>query len=373
MDFNLSDEQQMLRDAARRFADEQYSFEQRKHVLASRGFSEANWNSYAEFGWLGLGLPEDVGGLACSFVETAILVQELGRALVLEPYTTTAILCARIVDASQSSEQRSALLPELAEGKLRLALAHSEADARYELSAVRATQAKSDDNGYVLSGIKMLAFDAPTAHKLIVSAALDHGFGLFVVPQDAAGVQMTAYPLIDGTYAADIRFDSVRVPKAALLVAPDRSLQVLEEAMDHTVLAQVAEAIGAMEAVLDITSAYIKQRVQFGQPIGKFQALQHRMAEMFVEVQESRSILYRGMALLDAEPAERKRAVSAAKVVASNAGKIVGAQGIQLHGGIGMTEEYAVGHYYKRLLALEKRYGDTDHHISRYLQCEARK
>lgn len=373
MDFNLTDEQQMLRDAVRRFAQEQYTFEARRRLIESgSGCSKEHWKSFAELGWLALGLPEDVGGLNCSFVETALLMEEFGRALVLEPYANSAILCARIVDASDRREHRETLLPSIADGKLRLALAHSEADARYNLATVQATTAMSSGEGYVLDGVKTLAFDAPAADQLIVSARLDGGFGLFIVPCETKGVSINAYPLIDGTHAADVELKSVRLPASALLIEPDRALSVLEEAIDRTVLAQVAEALGAMEAVLEITNAYIKQRVQFGQPIGKFQALQHRMAEMFVEVQETRSILYRGMALLDAAPAERKRAISAAKVVASNAAKFVGAQGIQLHGGIGMTEEYAVGHYYKKLIAFEKRHGDTEYHVGRYLQNEAR-
>jgi alkylation response protein AidB-like acyl-CoA dehydrogenase len=373
MDFNLTDEQQMLREAVRRFAQEQYTFEARRRVIESAaGCSSENWSSYAELGWLALGLPEDVGGLNCSFVETALLMEEFGRVLALEPYASSAILCARIVDASQKGEHRDALLPALGEGKLRMALAHSEADARYNLGAVQSTTAEATGEGYVLDGLKTLVFDAPSADRLIVSARVNGGFGLFLVEPGLTGVSMNAYPLIDGTHAADVEFKAVKLPASALLVEPDRALAILEEAIDRTVLAQVAEALGAMQAVLDITNAYIKQRVQFGQPIGKFQALQHRMAEMFVEVQETRSILYRGMALLDAAPAERKRAISAAKVVASNAAKFVGAQGIQLHGGIGMTEEYAVGHYYKKLIAFEKRYGDTEFHVGRYLQNEAR-
>jgi alkylation response protein AidB-like acyl-CoA dehydrogenase len=373
MDFNLTDEQQMLRDAVRRFAQEQYTFEARRRLIESgSGCSKEHWKSFAELGWLALGLPEDVGGLNCSFVETALLMEEFGRALVLEPYASSAILCARIVDASERREHRETLLPSIADGKLRLALAHSEAEARYNLATVQATTAKASGDGYVLDGLKTLAFDAPTADQLIVSAQVDGGLGLFAVPNGTKGVSIHAYPLIDGTQAADVELKAVRLPAAALLIEPARALPVLEEAIDRTVLAQVAEALGAMEAVLEITNAYIKQRVQFGQPIGKFQALQHRMAEMFVEVQETRSILYRGMALLDAAPLERKRAISAAKVVASNAAKFVGAQGIQLHGGIGMTEEYAVGHYYKKLIAFEKRYGDTEFHVGRYLQNEAR-
>jgi alkylation response protein AidB-like acyl-CoA dehydrogenase len=252
-----------------------------------------------------------------------------------------------------------------------MALAHAEPGARYDLSAVESTKATPAGDGYVIEGVKTLAFDAPSADQLIVSARMDGEFGLFLIPRDAQGVELSAYPLIDGTRAADVTLRSVCLPRSALLVEPGRALEILEEAIDRTVLAQVAEALGAMEAVLEITSAYIKQRVQFGQPIGKFQALQHRMAEMFVEVQETRSIMYRGIALVGAEPAERKRAVSAAKVVASNAGKFVGGQGIQLHGGIGMTEEYAVGHYYKKLVAFEKRYGDTDYHVSRYIANQA--
>jgi len=373
MDFNLTDEQQMLREAVRRFAQEQYTFEARRALLESEpGFGADHWNSYAELGWLALGLPEDVGGLNCSFVETALLMEEFGRVLALEPYASSAILCARIVDASENSEHRRALLPALAEGKVRMALAHSEADARYNLAWVQSTRAEKRGAGFVLDGLKTLAFDAPSADRFIVSAQLDGGFGLFVVPCAADGISMSSYRLIDGTRAADVEFKAAHLPASALLVEPARALDILEEAIDRTVLAQVAEALGAMESVLEITNAYIKQRVQFGQPIGKFQALQHRMAEMFVEVQEVRSILYRGMALLEAAPAERRRAISAAKVVASNAAKFVGAQGIQLHGGIGMTEEYSVGHYYKKLIAFEKRYGDTEYHVERYLQNEAR-
>ncbi len=370
MDFNLTDEQQMLRDGVRRFATERYSFEARKRLLATaERFSQRNWSTYAELGWLALALPEEVGGLGCSFVETAIVMQELGRVLALEPYATTAVLGAHIISASGNDEQPRELLSQLASGHLRIALAHGEPEARYELDAVRTTTARLTDSGYVLSGIKTLVFDAPAADQLIVSAGLaEAGFGLFIVPTRAAGVAMTAYPLIDGTRAADVELEEVQVPETALLVAPPRALAVLEEAIDRTVLAQVAEALGAMESVLDITNGYIKQRVQFGQPIGRFQALQHRMAEMFVEVQQTRSILYRGIALLEASPAQRRRAVSAAKVVACNAGKFVGAQGIQLHGGIGMTEEHSIGHYYKKLVAFEKRFGDTEFHVSRYLE-----
>jgi alkylation response protein AidB-like acyl-CoA dehydrogenase len=235
------------------------------------------------------------------------------------------------------------------------------------LAAVKAS-AQLDGDHYVLNGVKTLAFDAPSAAQLIVSARLADGIALFVVPRHAPGVVLQSYALVDGTRAADVELSGVRVPATNLLVGSQRALAVLEEAIDRTLLAQVAEALGAMQAVMEITSAYIKQRVQFGQPLGKFQALQHRMAEMFVEVQSTRSILYRGMAYLDAEPTARRHAVSAAKVVAGNAARFVGAQGIQLHGGIGLTDEYSVGHYFKKLIAFEKKFGDAEFHIGRFLK-----
>lgn len=366
MDFDLTDEQQMLRDAARRFADQHYSFDARRRVLATQdGFSRTVWQSFADMGWLALGLPEDVGGLACSFVETALLMEEFGRVLAPEPFTSSAVLCARIVDRSKNEMQRAALLPSFIDGKVLMALAHAEPGSRYARRVVRCGAAAAADS-YVLKGQKTLVFDAPSADYLLVSARLAAGVGVFVVP--TADVRLSDYRLIDGTWAADVALNDIGVPASALLIAPPAALDVLDEALDRVTVAQIAEALGAMEAVLAITNAYLKQRVQFGQTIGKFQALQHRMAEMFIEVQETRSMLYRGMAHLDAPAAPRAAAVSAAKVVASNAAAIIGTQGIQLHGGIGMTEEYAVGHYYKKLVLFGKRYGDTDFHTSRFLE-----
>lgn len=366
MDFALSEEQQMLRDSAERYFAEDYNFEKRRALLsAAHGSSEKHWRAFAEFGWLGLALPEDVGGVGCSFVETMLIAELLGRRLVLEPYTTTAVLCARLLERSDS-ELRSELLSALAAGQLRLALAHGEVDSYYSLNTV-STQARRSANRFILDGAKLMVLDAPAAHKLIVSAVpeCEAQFALFVVDRDAKGLTITDYPLIDGTRAADITLESVSVPGTAMLAAPGKAFDVLDEAIDRLTVARVAEALGAMEVVLELTNEHLKNRVQFGSPLGKFQALQHRMAEMFVEVQETRSILYRAIAYLDRPAIERGPAVSAAKIVASNAGRFVGGQGIQLHGGVGVTDEYQVGHYYKRLLTLEKAFGDTDHHLER--------
>lgn len=369
MDFNLTEEQQMLRDGAERFVREQYDFETRRALAKSGGgFSDINWQQFAELGWLALSLPEDCGGFGLDFVETTVLMQELGRGLVLEPVVSSSVLCARIIDRGGNDAHRRDLLPLIAEGTLRIALAHSERESRFTLDKVSTTVERTG-NGYSLSGMKFMAFDAPLASKLIVSAKMSdkQGFGLFLVDMQAQGVSVNGYSLIDGTRAADIRFENVALSDDALLVEAGSALEVLEEAIDRTIIAQVAEAIGAMEAVIDITAEYLKDRKQFGQAIGKFQALQHRMAEMLIHIENARSMLYRGLAFLDGEAAARKAAVSSAKAVTATAAKFISAQGIQLHGGIGLTDEYSISHYFKKLTVFEKAYGDIDHHTARYM------
>jgi alkylation response protein AidB-like acyl-CoA dehydrogenase len=371
MDFNLTGEQQMLRESASRFVREQYGFEARRKWSAEAGWSPQRWGQYAEMGWLSLSIPESLGGLGCSFVETALVVEELGRGMCLEPFVGAAVLAARLIERGDGpgiAAGREQLLGGIADGSVIALLAHSEAGSRYELDGVEC-RARAGSNGWLLEGVKMMVPGAPCATHFIVSARIEgQGIALFLVPRDA--VVLETYSLIDGTRAADIALTEVVLGPDAMLATPACAGPLLEEALDRAALAQVAEALGCMEAVLALTSEYLKTRHQFGQPIGKFQALQHRMSEMFVEVQETRSILYRGIANLDGDPARRRQAVSAAKVMLGSAGRFVGGQGIQLHGGIGVTDEYQVGHYYKRLLALEKLYGDSDWHLDRFIQAQ---
>ena len=367
MNFDLTEEQEMLRDGAERLLRENYEPNARRKLLETEdGFSRQLWAQYAEMGWLGVSLPEDVGGLGCSFIETSVLLEAMGNNLVLEPYLSTAVLGAQLIDRSGAEALRQELLPALIEGKLMLALAHHEPGVRYDLSAVKASAAKAGD-GWLIDGVKQLVYAAPSADKLIVSAQIagESGYALFVIDRQAPGVTLTSYELIDGTRVADIKFSGVAVPAAGLLADSGRAPALLDEVIDYTTLAATAEALGAMEAALIITSDYIKTRNQFGQPIGKFQALQHRMSEMFVEAQQTRSILYRGISFLDAAPAERRRAVSFTKAHAGDSARFVGANGIQLHGGYGMTEEYQISHVFKKLTVFEKSYGDTDWHLQR--------
>jgi len=314
-------------------------------------------------GWLALPIPEDCDGLGGSFVDVSLIMEALGGRLVVEPFATTAVFGAYLVEGCENAHLRRSVLRSIAGGETRLALAHGENGSRYDLGHA-ATSATPNGLGFALSGRKIMVWDAPSAHQLIVSAVIEgeSALSLFLVDRGAAGVTEYSYPLIDSTRASDFEFEAA---PAALLIPADRALLRLEAAADRMVLARVAESLGIIEKVLDITADQLRNRSQFGQPLSKFQALQHRMAEMFVEVQETRSILYRGISYIDAAPEERKAAVSVAKVVAVGAARIVGAQGIQLHGGVGMTDEYAVGHHFKRLMALEKQFGDMDYHVRR--------
>lgn len=366
MDFNLTEEQEMLREGVSRFVKENYGFEVRRAVAAADpAFSAEQWQSFADLGWLALTLPEDAGGLECTAIESALVTEQLGSALVLEPYATTAVFAARILEQAADATIRQGSLRAIGEGRLRVAVAHAEPGSRDTLDRVAAT-ARTEGTGYRISGAKILVPHAPSADQLIVSARVNGGagYGLFLVGCKAPGVRMRSYRLLDATPAADLDLHEVRVEAPALLADSAHAPRVLEEATDRLLLAQVAYALGAMESVLDISAEYVKSRVQFGQPLFKFQATQHRLAEMFVEVQEVRSILYCGLAHLDAERAERRRMASAAKAVAAQAGRLVGGLGIQLHGGIGMAEEYRVGHYFKHLVVFEKLYGDTDYHLA---------
>ena len=363
MDFNLSEEQQMLRDSAERYIRESYTFEYRNEILDSAtACADEQWQTFAELGWLGVSVPEASGGLGFSIIETAVLAEELGRGLVLEPLLSNTVLCAEILN---HCDDGSPLLASLVEGGVRLALAHSEPEARYGFDAVLDTVASAGGDGYTLNGAKTLVLDGACADKLLVTATCGDERALFLVPADAPGVKISTYPLMDGTRGADIAFDGVVLPGSARLLSGEAMAEALDSAFDRMVLAESAAALGAMEKVIAITGDYVNERQQFGQPIGKFQALQHRLAEMFVEVQESRSALYRGLAHIDADPEARGRAVSAAKVAIARSGKQVGALGIQLHGGYGMTMEYQVGHYFRYLTAYEKKYGDLDFHLAR--------
>lgn len=369
MDFAKSDIQTMLLDSAERLladmANVEYWREQRHRPL---GFDEARWAQFAELGWLALPVPESAGGLDGSIEDVALLNITLGRALVNEPYVSSVVLANHVLGQAADQSRATEWQGGIAGGTVRIALAHQENGADPLALQAVATGARAVDGGYRLDGAKLLALDAPSAASLIVSARIEgeEGIGLFLVPVDGEGVAMDSYPLVDGTRAADIRFSDVRLPADALLVGGNRGAEVLGEAIDRASIALMAQAVGAMEAANRLCGTYVQERRQFGVAIGSFQAIQHIMADMFVAAHQARSMLYHALANADRPAEERAAALSAARLVIGEAGQLVSRNGIQVHGGYGLTDEYAISHYFRRLMTLEKQYGDIDLHCERF-------
>jgi len=369
MDFARSDIQTMLLDSAERLlspsAHIEYWREQRHAPL---GFEEARWAQFAELGWLALPAPEEAGGLGGTLEDIALLNIALGRALAIEPYASTAVLAAHILDGATDRDQGQALLGEIISGMLRIALAHQEPGADPLADAAAGTIAKRNGEGFALGGHKVMVLDAGSASKLIVTARIEgeEGTGLFLVDAEAAGIAVRPYPLVDGTRAADIDFTDVALPASALLAGGNAGETLLEEAIARANIAQMAQAVGSMEACLKICGDYVKERKQFGVAIGSFQALQHIMADIFIAAHQARSMLYHAIANSRRSPEERAAALSAARIVIGEAGQLVSRNGIQVHGGYGLTDEYAISHHFRRLMALEKQYGDLYAHTERF-------
>ena len=373
MDFKLTETQTLLQDTADRLVRERYSFEERKKILAGdSGFSNTLWSELAELGLLGVEIDEDCGGSSGSFADLAVVLEALGRGLVIEPYLSTVVLGAGLVSAAATGARRKDILSGVAAGALKLALAHGEARARYCLQHVE-TSAHRDGGDFVLDGAKAVVLGGDKADLLIVSARSHggvtdkNGISLFLVDAKTPGVHIRGYRNMDDRGAAEITFDKVRVPESALLGALDGGLPFIEAAYDRGAAALCCEGIGAMSAVNAITLEYLKTRMQFGRPIGKFQVLQHRMADMVMAEEQARSMVFLAVEYANEKDAAiRGPFISAAKVQISNSGQIVGRGAIQLHGGIGMTKEYVAGHYLRRLTGIEKMFGDIDYHIGRF-------
>ena len=370
MDFNFKEEQQQFADALKRWIAKDYSFEARKKVIHSgSGVSDAAWATLAELGMTALPVPEEQGGFSGTAVDMFVVMQELGRGLVVEPYFAT-VLGAEFLKLGGGHE---GLLEQVAGGELKLACALGEKQSRHDLSDI-ATSASAAGDGYVINGRKSVVIHGGQAASLIVSARSSGaqrdtaGVSLFVVPADSSGVRVLDYRTLDGQRAADIVFDNVRVPASALVGAAGAGWDILDAASDYGAGLLCAEALGAMEAIFAATLEYLKTRNQFGAPIGKFQALQHRMADMYIHLEQARSMaLLAAVKLGSGDAQERRRVVSAAKFRVGQAAKFVGQQAVQLHGGMGVTDELPASHYFKRLSMIELSLGDSDHHLARFI------
>ncbi|WUR15743.1 acyl-CoA dehydrogenase [[Empedobacter] haloabium] len=369
MDFSYKEEQQQFADALRRWAERDYTFEKRRAIIHSdSGVSTEAWATLVELGMTALPVPEAQGGFAGSAVDMLVVMQELGRALVVEPYFAT-VLGARFLQLAGGQED---LLARVATGEVKLACALAEAQSRHDLAAIGAVATGTPDNMGV-SGIKTVVLHGGQADAFIVSARHQDAIGLYLVDADTAGIAVRDYRTIDGLRAATVSFDHA---PATPLGAPGQGWDILEAATDYGATLLCAESVGVMDALFAATLDYLKTRQQFGAPIGKFQALQHRMADMFIHLEQARSMAMLAAVKVDSpDPEERRRVVSAAKARVAQAGKFVGQQAVQLHGGMGVTDELPAAHLFKRLTTLGLTLGDADHHIERFVAqpgfCEA--
>ena len=372
MDLTLSDEQRLLRESVDRFIAETYDADHRRRVAADPlGFSPEIWKKFAELGWLALPIDEAHGGLGGGAIETGIVMEAFGRGLVTEPYLSTVVIGAGLISECGSDAQKQAILPEIADGSLRLAFAHSERAARFDLAKVD-TKARRTPDGWRLDGHKTAVLDGNAAAQIIVSARLANEDGalgklcLFLVPSGIAGLGLRDYPRLGGGRACNLDLAGVQLAADALLGDGSDALPKIECVVDRALAALCAEAVGIMQIMLDTTLDYTKIRKQFGRPLAANQVIRHRLADMAMQCDEARSIALRAALKADAEPVERGRAASGAKAKIGKCARFVAEQAVQLHGAMGVTEELDIGSYFKRLLAFDTLFGGSAHHYRRH-------
>lgn len=371
MDFNLDEQQQQLQDSCRRLLEDSCAFDQRRPLIEAGSFTSERWQTYADMGWLGMSVPEGRGGLGWGAVETSLLMEEVGRTLCVEPLWAIGVYAAQLLVALAPTSQTDALLAGLVVGKLRPVVAHGEAEARGDVAYVQ-TEAKAQAAGsWTLHGVKTLVVGGNVADGFMVSARTSgevkdaEGISLFWVPADAPGLQRKDVRLIDNRWCAHLTLNGVLVKESDLLCPLGGAYPALDTATAHATVAMCAEAMGLMDRALWVTRDYLKMRKQFGTTLASFQVVQHRMSDMLVEMELARSMLYRAISLLTADSVLRNAAISATKVHVAQSGYVVCGQAIQLSGGIGVTEEYIVGHYFKRMTLIESALGATAVHLER--------
>ncbi len=371
MDFSFSEEQTLLRNSVERFVQDKYDFDTRQKIVSSdEGWSRANWQQMGELGLLAAPFSEEQGGLGGGPIDVMLIMEEFGKGLVVEPFIPTIVQAGGFLRRGTPA-QIEEHVPGIVSGETVWAFAYAEPQGRYNLADI-VTTAKKDGEGYVINGNKAVVLGGPWADKLIVTARTSggqrdaKGVTVFIVDKSAAGVSTRDYPTVDGSRASEITFENVKVGADAVIGEVDNGLPLVELVSDESIGALAAEAGGCMKMLVDDTVEYCKTRKQFGMPIGKFQVLQHRMVDMFMNHEQSVSISYMVNLKLGESEVERKKAASAAKVQIGKAGRFVGQQAVQLHGGMGMTDELRVGHYFKRLTMIDTQLGNVDYHLKRY-------
>lgn len=376
MNFDLTEERQMLSDTLRRYLSDKYDTATRNKILESeQGFSAEIWAELAELGVVGALFSEDDGGFGGAGFDIAVVFEEMGRAGVVEPFLDTAVLAGGLLAASGNSAHKAHLEGVIA-GEIQLAFAHGEPTSRYDMSSVE-TRAETEDGAVLLTGRKGVVVNAEAADWFVISAReegdtrSEDGITLFLVPADSDGLTVQGYPMISGGRAAEVILDGVQVPEVMRICAPGKAFPIIEQVMARATVAQMAEALGAMQTAVDLTQDYMVTRQQFGRPLATFQALQHRVAEMLTEMEQARSALINAAGHLDDDRISRERHISAAKSLFGRIGRLIAEESIQLHGGIAMTQEYELAHIAKRIVMADHRFGDQDWHLERFLALTA--
>jgi len=369
MDFNFTEEQTLLENMVTSFVRDNYTWEAREAIVKTEeGWKPENWNQFAELGLLGVPFAEEFGGLGGSVVDTMIVMEQFGKGLVVEPYMPSVVLAGGLISSLGSKEQVESIIPTIISGEARYAFAHSEPQSRFDLYDVK-TSAVTNDGDFVLNGFKSVVFGGPIATHLIISARTSgeqrdtNGITLFLVDKTAAGLTLQNYPTIDEYRASEVVIENLKISKDMILGKLDNAYAAIDENIDRSTIAVCAEAVGILEVLKDTTIDYCKNRKQFGQAIGKNQSIQHRLVDMMIEYEQSKSILYMACTADLSNPSDRKKAVSGAKARIGKAIKYVGENAIQLHGGMGMVDEYMVSHYFKRATMLGILFGNEDYHM----------
>lgn len=372
MNFNLSDEQNMLKDSVARFVQDEYDFDSRRASAASElGFNPANWQTFADLGWLSIPFDEAHGGFGGGATDIMAVMEEMGKGLVVEPFIATVLMFGGLLNKSGNTALQDANIEKIIDGSLQGSFAYLERQSRFELADVK-TEAKRDGDHFVLNGEKTVVSNGVAANKVVVSARTsgsqcdEAGITLFLIDTDAAGVERTSYRLMDGQLVANIKLTDVRVAADHVLGDVDKGYALIEAVVADVIIALSAEAMGIMQKLTATTIEYTKTRKQFGVAISSFQALQHRMVDMFMAGEQAKSILYRAVCAAESGADDLAQNIAALKVMIGRNGKLIGDEAIQLHGGMGLTDELDVGHYVKRLMMINTTFGDADYQQQKF-------
>ena len=372
MNFELSEEQKMIQQSVERFVQENYDLTNRVKISSEDpGYSKEYWGSMADLGWLGLAFDEEDGGFGGNQIDTLVLMEQFGKGLVLEPFLANIVLGGEIIKRAASSTIKESIIPSLMEGKLQITLAYAEEQSRFDIEDV-ATAAREEDGGFIINGKKSMVLNAESADKIIVvtrtsgSQVDENGISLFIVDASSEGVEKQNFPTVDGLRASEITFEDVKVSSEALVGEKDKGFKILQAVVNDAILALSAEAVGAMEVLYKDTVEYTQQREQFDHALSDFQVLQHRMVDMFMEYEQCKSLLFRATLETVEDPDLAQRTIHALKHLIGKSGIFVGESAVQLHGGMGVTEELRIGHFFKRLLVIDSQFGNADFHLDKF-------